>query len=247
MTNHMYNAYKTTGFAEVFGWCDPRVLDYAELFDQFQADVAVTGNFGEIGVQSGKLFIGMHNLLHANEKSLAIDIFEDTQFNIDGSGNTSLTEFQNNLVKHGNPDIYTRVIREDSINLSPMDAFEIAKDLGKFRLFSVDGSHELLHTMSDILFAEAAICNGGIVILDDYYSPGWPEVHQAVAHLFIGRRTKLVPICCQWGKFFFTTLAYAETYKQRLKQHYLALDPGEPIKDVNFYGYSMPCLERHFW
>ncbi len=247
MTTDFFELYKARGFAEVYGWCDPRVLDYLALFDRFQADAAIGGNFGEIGVQSGKLFIGGHNLLRPGEVSLALDIFEDAQFNIDGSGDTSLAAFRANLAKHGNDAIAMHVIRGDSIDLSPMDAFRIAGDLGKFRLFSVDGSHELLHTMSDLLFAEAAICNGGVVILDDYYSPGWPEVHQAVAYLFIERRTKLVPICCQWGKFFFTTLAYAQTYKLRLINHFRALDPEEPIKDVNFYGYSMPCFERHFW
>jgi hypothetical protein len=58
-----FAAYRDYNFEKVFGWCNPKLLTFLEAADSFQKETGIQGSVGEIGVQCGKLFIALHNLL----------------------------------------------------------------------------------------------------------------------------------------------------------------------------------------
>ena len=240
-----FDRYRREGFEQVQGWCNPKLLTFLELIDALQHRAGVSGSVGEIGVQDGKLFIALHNLLHEGERSLAIDVFDDYHLNIDRSGDAKLEVFQRNVQSFAeNPQLST-AMKIDSMDLGPMETTQILAQFGKFRMFSIDGSHTLDHTINDFLFVERIIANGGIVLVDDYYNPYWPEVHQAIGYIYTQRRSKLAPMFYQCGKLFFTTAAYADSYQRAVCEHFRERDPSEPIKLCNFYGHSIVLLDNY--
>ena len=56
------------------------------------------GNILEIGVHHGKSFIPMTTLLRNNEIAVAVDVFEDQQFNYDNSGKGCSKKFQESIL-----------------------------------------------------------------------------------------------------------------------------------------------------
>jgi hypothetical protein len=240
-----YQNYALNGFDKVQGWCSKPLLQFLSLIDNFQSLNGVRGAVGEIGVQDGKLFIALHNLLREGERSLAIDVFEDYHLNVDKSGHAKRDTFKENITKYcASPELCDQ-LQSDSMDIGFYEISNIIRTYGKFRLFSVDGSHTTDHTIHDIFIAENLICNGGVVLVDDYYNPYWPEVHQAVAHLMINKRMKLVPLFYQCGKLFFTTAAFADNYKKLLVEYFRGKNKNEPIKICTMYGYSIILLTNY--
>jgi hypothetical protein len=240
-----FDAYRTQGFDAVFGWCSGALLTFLELIDEIQSTTGLSGAVGEIGVQDGKLFIALHNLLHDKEPSLAIDLFDNQRLNVDGSGGgAQLAVFQQNLQRHAkNPQMCT-AMQIDSMELGVVETQQILAKFGKFRLFSIDGSHTIDHTINDFLFAEKVLANGGIVMVDDYYNPYFPEVHQAIGHLYSQHRSKLAPLFYQCSKMFFTTAAYVSVFQRAIIDHFHDNNPNEPMKMCNFYGYPIVLLDN---
>lgn len=50
----------------------------------------------------------------------------------------------------------------------------------KIRFFSIDGDHSLAGAYYDLNLSKALIAEYGVIIVDDYTNPSWPEVKQAV-------------------------------------------------------------------
>lgn len=240
-----FDRYRREGFEQVRGWCNAKLLTFLELVDALQHQAGVSGSVGEIGVQDGKLFIALHNLLREGERSLAIDVFDDYHLNVDRSGDAKLDLFQENVRRFAEHPQRCTAMKIDSMDLGPIETNQILTQFGKFRMFSIDGSHTLDHTINDFLFVERIVANGGIVLVDDYYNPYWPEVHQAIGYIYTQRRSKLAPMFYQCGKLFFTTAAYADTYKRAVCDYFRERDPNEPIKLCNFYGHSIVLLDNY--
>ena len=55
MNRKYLSEYKTNGFENVEGWCEPQIFEVIELLDS--ADINKIGGCLEIGVHHGKLFI----------------------------------------------------------------------------------------------------------------------------------------------------------------------------------------------
>ncbi|MGK8235126.1 hypothetical protein ACLGGT_13250 [Roseovarius sp. MS2] len=79
------NAYLQTGIHKVDGWCIPQL--WQSIWPLRQAIGA--GPIAEIGVFEGKFFIGLAKCFAENRHdSVAIDVFDLQQFNLDGAGVT---------------------------------------------------------------------------------------------------------------------------------------------------------------
>ena len=85
-----------------------------------------------------------------------------------------------------------------------MTAAEVRADAGPVRLFSVDGGHTADITASDLALAEASLCPGGIVILDDYFNEAWPGVSEGATRYLGAGTSTLVPVAIGGNKFVFT-------------------------------------------
>ena len=156
----------------------------------------VTGGSAEIGVHHGRFFI-LLNLLAA--PSAAIDVFERQDLNVDQSGRGDQEVFMANCRRFGLDPEQITVIADSSANVT---VEQIMAATGPVRLFSVDGGHTAAITEKDLRLATSCLTDGGVVILDDYFNPEWPDVSIG-ANRFLAAGP-LEPFAIAPNKLFFT-------------------------------------------
>lgn len=186
------NAYLSTGIHTVNGWCIPQLWQtlwplYQEIGD---------GPVAEIGLFEGKFFIALCKTfgVNATNRAAAIDVFDLQQFNLDGAGVGKLDVVKRNLATHGIADDAVEFVQADSLALTHRDADRLVSEIGQFHFFSVDGCHEVVHTVNDIEFAMSVTANHGIIAVDDYTNPDWPGVQEAVARMYLNRDFRFIPL-----------------------------------------------------
>lgn len=227
-------AYLSRGYRSVEGWLLPGAARCAAALAAAQRKAGISGNVAEIGVHHGKLFILLYLLSAAPECALAIDLFEHQDLNIDRSGKGDLQRLIDNLRRHADTE---RLITHegDSTRLSGAAIVEMAG--GKFRLFSIDGGHTPEVTAHDLATAEAALTEGGIIILDDAFNEMWPGVSEGVYKHFSQARS-VVPFAVGANKTFFSHPAYAARYADALRPLATKYDNqkflGSPVVCLNF-------------
>ena len=184
-----------------------------------KATIAISATAGEMGVEGGSVEIGIHHgrffiLLHLlAPPSVAIDVFERQDLNVDGSG-------------RGNREIFLRNCRRFGLDLSAITIFadssenvaadQVVSAAGPVRLFSIDGGHTAHLTENDLQLAERCVTSGGVVILDDYFNPEWPDVSVG-ANRFLAS-SQLQPFAIAPNKLFLTNDPSAgERYRATLE------------------------------
>jgi hypothetical protein len=228
-------AYAERGFDEVQGWCDPRTLSVLAELAELQAEAGVAGGSAEIGVYHGKLLIALHLLRSPGARTLAIDLFEHQDLNLDRSGEGDSGQVRRNLEANCRDTDQVELMARDSLDLADDDVLAILERHGRFRWFSVDGGHTVDHAVNDLRLAERLIVAGGIVVVDDYYNQDWPGVHEAVARRFILDDPRIVPFLVGFGKLYLTTIAHHDDYFGGIGERLRSA--GHRLKMVSMYGH----------
>lgn len=225
--DHYLKSYASRNYRKVNGWLSIDTISQIIQIDEIQRSLGISGHVGEIGVHHGKLFILLYLLAQHGEFALAIDIFEQQELNIDKSGEGNLKTFKNNLETFAGGISKLRVINADSTTISAKQI--TAATGGCLRLLSIDGGHLSHIVRYDLNTASSAICEGGVIILDDYFNPEFPGVSEGVNQFFHSDNTKgLVPFFVAMNKIYVTTKNYAEHYMD----HFTRTDLGVPLKDT---------------
>lgn len=182
-------------FGRIYGFVDPALPNFLL---RMANNLDLSYGAGEIGCYHGKLFILLRHFCSPSAPSIAIDLFEDQDRNIDGSGGGDpSSHFHNNLGffdPHKGQNI--KIVQGDSTSIETMR--EITD---KYSLFSVDGGHTFRHAYNDILIAERATADGGLILVDDFMRPDWPEVTEAV-YKYLSGNPRFVPLAIGWNKLF---------------------------------------------
>jgi hypothetical protein len=181
--------YATRGHRSVHGWLTDAAAGMIVSLAAVQETRSVSGGCCEIGVHEGRLFVLLALLLREGERALAVDLFELQDENEDASGYGSRERLRTSLAAHGAPLDRVEILAENSMRLT---ADRVGRSVGPVRLFSVDGGHTADLTRNDLEIAAASVCDGGLVILDDFMSPQWPGVTEG-ACAFMQRR-QLAPV-----------------------------------------------------
>jgi hypothetical protein len=227
------NDYLRQGIHRVDGWCIPQL--WQSLWPLRTAIGA--GPVAEIGVFEGKFFIGLAKTFAANSfDSVAIDVFDMQQFNLDGAGVGKEEKLLENCVAHGVEKVILR--KADSLTLRQKEATEITNQSGKVKFFSVDGCHEVLHTTRDIEFAMKVVADDGIISVDDYMNPNWPGVIESVAKMYLLREFQFVPLLFTCNKLLLCSVSYHRDYL-RVTQDYIAANHKTTrMKRVKRFGFE---------
>jgi hypothetical protein len=201
--------YMDTGFSQVHGWCSDTLASVITAINAYQKSRGVHGGIAEIGVHHGKLFIMFNSVCDADEKSYAIDVFDNQELNIDNSGSGSLAIFQNNL------QVYDR---HQGANVSIISADSVTANLSELidqpvRLFSIDGGHTAEHTISDLKKAQLRLHPEGVIVLDDILNYHWLGVIEG-AITFLRTQPTLIPVAIGLNKLFLVNLSFAEKYRE---------------------------------
>ncbi len=210
---HKYAHNSRTG---IQGWIPNAIGDAVIRIAQFQLENDVQGGIGEIGVHHGRFFILLNLCRRSHESALAVDLFEDQHLNKDKSGRGDRKIFLNNVSKYCSTSTDITLLKADSGDLTGEDLMTAAG--AKFRLFSVDGGHSAEQTKYDLTIAADSLAEGGVVLLDDYFHTGWPEVSVGTVHFIEeNRELDLVPFAIVSGKLLFTTRSHQQTYADALE------------------------------
>jgi hypothetical protein len=221
-------AFWEDGLNQIEGWVDRRLLDYMVLIGDIQKLLGVTGNIAEIGVFNGRFLLSMAHLAAPQEKCVAIDLFEEQKFNIDGSSPGAPKDFDANWARFAPPDVSLVKIRADSLALTLAERIDIGRQHGPFRLFSVDGGHTIDHVINDLAFAQDTLAMGGVIMADDYFHSHWPGVTEGVQHFVTLGTSKIKPFLHLGNKLFLCPVSvhthYVRIFNERfgkLPQHKL--------------------------
>jgi hypothetical protein len=199
--------------AKVPGWLDAYSARFIAEIARIQVAHRFEGSVAEIGVHMGRLFILLRLLAAPSERALAIDVFQDQQLNIDGSGAGDERRFRANLEQWASAH-NVEIIQGSSLDVT---ANEIASKVGQCRLLSIDGGHTAECTLNDLRLAEQVVTDFGVAILDDYFNPSWPDVTTGAAQFFGDSRTTLRPFAITPNKIYLTRQAYHGLYVAELR------------------------------
>lgn len=220
-------AYLRSGLREVEGWLTTDTVRHVLRLDEIQASLGIRGGLGEIGVHHGKFFILLYLLAREDERAVALDLFEQQQLNLDGSGRGDRAVFDDNLARHAGGGERVAILATDSIAVSGEHLRAAAGSA--LRLLSLDGGHLAHVVRHDLRTARDAICEGGVIVLDDYPNPEFPGVSEGTAAWFLsGECGDVVPFLIATNKLYLTTRAHAETYMDRIARS----DLGRALVDL---------------
>jgi hypothetical protein len=200
-----------------------------------QARDGVDGPVAEIGVHHGRIIIGLMLIKRSASKSLAIDLFDLQQFNLDHSGKGDLEIFRRNVEEHyGDPDA-VGIVKGDSLSLGMGDLADIHREYAKFSIFSIDGGHTAEHTYHDLEIAAELTAHGGIVLVDDYYNHNFPGVQEGVCKWFFDRISRFAPLCFAGGRLFLCDIAHHKPYLDEVRRFSA---PGVRVVRARRFGWE---------
>jgi hypothetical protein len=171
----------------------------AHLLDA-QKRAGISGGVAEIGVHHGLLFLLLCLHLAPGERGVAVDLFGNQEMNAERSGRGDLDIFLGHAKRLGLTD-RIHVVQSESTALSATVLMEGAGS--PLRAISVDGGHSYDVVLSDLQLAAGCLAPGGVIIVDDYFNYGWPDVSHAT-NAFLMRRPDMIPFAVTAAKLLLT-------------------------------------------
>ena len=236
------------------GWFSRQALSLFHAVDEAQRALDVHGHLGEIGVHCARSFIPLCLMRRQEEHAVGVDLFEQQGLNRSGSGrkegrNDREIAERNIRTVCGSMD-RVHLLSADSTGLSGSDlrsqaegadslpsAYSLqssASGLPLFRLWHIDGGHSFHETETDMITCSETLAAGGVLIVDDVFHPGWPEVSRAV-YSFLALDT-FRPVAIGWRK-----AVLAARHASTLATAIAAAVP--PTRHVPWYDQQVPLYE----
>jgi hypothetical protein len=210
MTDYLrWNYYRTEGFLHRLDAFIMREI----IAGQIQHEIH--GSLAEIGVHYGRSFFLLAAGRSDGERSLAIDLFEDDDLHQNPHGLSRSLGFTVNSLKYGVTFSHEEILKDSSLEVSPE---EITKRVGPVRLFSVDGGHMYRHVANDLALAESVMVAGGVICVDDAFTPLWPEVAMATFDWLRAAEGRFVPFLSTPDKLYICRPEYVRFYDNIIRQ-----------------------------
>lgn len=215
--NEHLTAYARRDYKRVEGWLIPSAVDAVLTLALVQREHGVRGPVCEIGIHHGQLFILLHLLTDGDEVSVAWDLFDRQAENVDQSGCGNKERFVYNLQRHHCDREHIKIRTENSLQLKPETI--LLECEGHPRLFSVDGGHTAEIAYNDLRLAHQTLCDGGLILVDDVYSEGFPAVAEGTCRYLFGEGASLIPVAAVGNKLFLTNdRSMAQAYQRTLDE-----------------------------
>lgn len=230
--------YIRRGRERVVGWFDRVDAEIFGLITDYQNSAGLDGSVAEIGLHHGKSFIALCLSLRDGQRAYGIDLFEQQALNVDGSGKGDRTMVERNLQAAG-VDLSAVVL--DGRPSSSVGAADILGAVGPVRFFSVDGGHHQEIVRNDLLLARQTLADHGVIALDDFLRPEWPEVSAGYFAWFEKSSKSLVPFAMGLNKLYLCPHNYVARYQEVLQHsEFLA---GFLVKHCSFCGIEIPVFQ----
>jgi hypothetical protein len=207
----------TNDFDTLDGWFEKPFLQILKAINAYQVEHNIEGNLGEIGVYHGKSLIPLCLLSQENELTLAVDCFDDQQYNYDLSGmGCTFDKFSANIAKYCSDKASNLVVYRCDSSKATSEEYLAKVNNKKFRIFSIDGCHRAEETYTDLHNVHQALQEGGVIIIDDYFNKDWPGVSNGVSK-YLYECQNLRPFFIGFNKLLLAHPNYAEIYFDYLR------------------------------
>ena len=160
---------------------------------ELQTGAAQAGAF-EIGVHHGRYLIALHLLCEPGSQSVGIDLFDQQEKNVDRSGSGDLEIARSSIERYARDPNLIHLITADSLALTDGEIRRIEEDYGPFRLLSIDGGHTREHAVRDLLIGARVAHPEALILIDDYFHPGFPGVTEGYYRLAESSLIPFVPL-----------------------------------------------------
>jgi len=172
--------------ADVPGFVLPESIAIWDFFLNEQERKQVTGPLLEIGVYCGKSAIML--AMHARpEDELVLVDFSDF---VDQAA-VNIHKFKNERV---------RIIKAES---SSSACWALVKEQKRsFRWIHIDGDHKARTVENDLRLASRLLAENGIICVDDFFSPRYPQLTYAVNEFLLRESSKFKMFLCGFNKAY---------------------------------------------
>lgn len=240
-TSVNHRKYVIQGKEKIAGWLSRIDAEIYYVITQYQNQHDIVGAIAEIGLHHGKSFIALCLALKNSEKAYGIDVFENQAANLDLSGFGNKEVLLHNLSLYKIDPSRTILDERRSEDVAPK---EILDQVGDVRFFSIDGGHWFDVVHSDLKLAEKTVSDLGVIAIDDFLRPEWPDVSAAYFAWFSKRERPFVPFAIGFNKLYLCHENELEIYKKLLEQSYFL--KNFLIKNYSFMGnVPIPIFTRY--
>lgn len=199
----------------VNGWLGDVDMVAIKAIGEWQTAQNISGDLAEIGVHHGKLYFILALLRQGTEKALAIDLYEDDSLNFGVHARRDIMLFRN-AERLGIPIADAEIWKVDSTTITPE---QIAERASNVRIFSVDGGHEYHHVEADLRTANSVLGEHGVIIIDDIFGKGWPDVTVASIQMLAEFSDVLEPFLITNSKLYVCRKGAAAGYRAMIDGH----------------------------
>ncbi|MEQ8508022.1 MAG: class I SAM-dependent methyltransferase [Rhodospirillaceae bacterium] len=201
-------AHLADQFATISGWCPMETFWIWATLLRTQIDFKVPGHLMEIGVFRGKSAAILAAFLtpDAGEKLALIDIKLQTDHILESLDKAGLdTKNAANLA------VNLIEARSSLLALSDIDL-----DRGSARWIHIDGEHTGPAVEADLELSHLALSDDGIVVLDDFFAPEYPQVTWSALRYLERYKERFTPVLVGYRKLYLCRPKSARWYKQAI-------------------------------
>jgi len=213
----------------------------AALWDallEFQETKRIRGNMIEIGVWKGlsALLSSLH--LDKNEQFVLVDLND--------SGKATLYPVLGKRM---------RFIKKYSFQLEDSDLTGLRNGC---RWLHIDGDHTASSVTTDLNACEPLLSQEGILVIDDFFSPRYPQLTEAVYAFLASNRYKLSLFLCGWNKAYFARPLFARVYRAMVREslaealhgrgiHAFQITKTAPLDECGAFGITDRFVDRDYY
>jgi hypothetical protein len=178
--------------------------------------------------------------LQKGEKAYCIDVFDAQYLNKDRSGLGDRVVFERNMAQFRIDLINVTIDARSSQNVAPQDIIEA---VGPVRFFSVDGGHYQEIVENDLKLAEVCLSDSGVIALDDFHRPEWPDVSAGYFSWYAARTNPIVPFAIGFNKLYLCYEQFVDNYKCALVANSFLTNFRS--KNVEFQNVQVPVYQHY--
>ena len=177
-----------------------------------QEQASVPGDIVEIGVWHGYTAALLGGAIRPNEKLGIVDVFMNKD------------EFLPQITKFAGAEPASRVEfwRQSSFDLRR--AGSRLDPIGQIRFAHIDGEHSYEAIENDFLLVNDKLCNDGVIVLDDMFFDGCPQLTAALFDLLRKHRTDITMFGIGLNKAYLCRPNALGFYRKLLREAPIALD-----------------------
>ena len=215
-------------FSATIGFFMPEAMAVWDFFLTLQNNSGIGGNFCEVGVLQGKsAFLG-GLYLRQDETCILVDI-------------NDLKPVAARLQEHGISTICVEGERSDNpAVLRRLEAYR-----GTVRWFHVDGDHSGFATTNDIQLADRFLGSRGIICVDDFCNPRYPQLTGAVYKFLFDNSFSYKLLLCGMNKCYIVRSAdyafYETAIRNDMSAHLKRVGHNLTISKSSF-AHDMGCF-----